>query len=111
MNDPREEKNVPMRTFDVLASFTMTRKVSVLTSDYELVNDLDGHLFVDNSRTDWESAYKEDHYTVSELLGKLEAFATEEIKHIPKGSKRERELRNIINESRRWTCEECYEEA
>ena len=111
MNDPREEKSVPSRLFFIDVNVTLTKKVSVLTDNYELVKDIDGHVYENLDNTDWETEYKESHYKINELLDMLKVYARNEIIHLPKGSVREIELRHIISDCEGWSVEsESYEE-
>lgn len=112
MNDPREEKVVPTRTFDVMATYTIQKKVSVLTDDYELYeNDCGGFsAFTDN--TDWEASYRQDHHTITELISKFAEMLKDELRHLPHDSLKAKELRLLLNDCYGWTVEgENYEEA
>ena len=111
MKDPREEKSVPLRTFDVDVTYVLTKKASVVTSDYELSEDFDGHTVVETKYTDWNAAYEEDHYTVKELLDMLSDYAKKELRMLPSQSQRAIELRNILHDCEGWNLDEYnYEE-
>ena len=112
MNDPREEKVVPMRTFDVMATYTIQKKASVVTRDYSHERDYNGDVFIDNSRTDWRKAYKEDHYTIPEILEEVESLLKEMLRRLPEGSTHASDIKKLLADCEGWKVEEeTYEEA
>ena len=59
------------REFEVTISQTLSKNVTLFTSDYNLEADFDeegSYVNYDTSDTDWKKAYSEDHATIEELL-------------------------------------------
>lgn len=110
MKDPTEERNAPMRVFDIEVTYTLFKKDTVVTNDYELECDDEGKLYEDTQSTDWYSAYKEDHYTVLELLDILKNRAKDELKKLPANSQRACELKRIIRDCKGWKLNESHYE-
>lgn len=112
MRDPREERSAIMRTFDVRATYTLSKRVSVLSDDYEIEALEDGSASVNTDKTRWEDAYTEDHYTVCELLEKLSEILKEKLHEIPYNSSKAIELRRMLSDCYGWSVDEySYEEA
>jgi len=79
MKDPREEKYNPPKTLYVNASFTlMKNSVPIVTNNYDRFEDGS----IDTSHTNWKEAYKEDHYTIIELLHRLEQYVNNDLKGV-----------------------------
>lgn len=112
MKNPTEEKHVQMRTFDVRATYTISKKVSVLTDDYDIETLEDGSAAVCTDKTYWEDVYTEDHYTIRELLDKLADMLKSELRRIPYNSSKAIGMRKMLNDCYGWEIEESnYEEA
>ena len=80
---PFNEVEVPDRQFDVCISQILSKSTSVTTNDYvpEVDQDEDGiYESTDTSDTDWNEAYKNEHLTPLQLIGKFKDFLT---KHLP----------------------------
>ena len=113
-NDPRapyNEVDTPKKEFYVCISQTLSKSVSVTTSDYnqELDYDEDSHCqftYADTSETNWEEAYKAEHTTLLDLLNVLKEYIDKDIAssndkhHI-------RKLKELRQECDGWIEDEC----
>lgn len=108
MKDPREEKNVPYCKLVCNATAFMTNQAVVVTNDY--VFEEDG-VYEDTSNTDWERAFYESHYTISELLNVLKVYLNDDLKTAPIASDRRLRLIRMLEDCEGWKTEkETYEE-
>lgn len=78
---PWNQEDPPIKDFDVVISQTLSKSTSVSTSDYiyssERGEDGDLEEETDTSETDWNKAYKEDHYTPLDLIKICKELAIE----------------------------------
>lgn len=112
MKDPREEKTNPIMGFDVNVTYTLVKKTSVTSDNYEVCEDLFGTRYEDTSRIDWKDAYNEYHYSITHLLKELKEYAKKELRMLPSNSVRAREVQMIMRECDGWEVEEeHFEEA
>jgi hypothetical protein len=66
---PYNQVEVPVRDFDLTISQSLSKDVTVCTNDYAPEYDEeDGRTYINTENTDWEKAYKEDHYTPLQLI-------------------------------------------
>lgn len=123
---PWNEVPVPEKGFDIIASQTLVKTCEVVTDKYipgasgvDYDSDDEGGCVAigyqepdDTSDVDWEKEYKDQHYTILELLAELENMAKKELESISPKSSRGRELKNIIEECQGWELDDSeYEEA
>lgn len=70
-NAPYNQVDNPEEEFKVTVSQSLSKTVTVFTSNYDLETDYDdGDCYrnCDTSDTHWEDAYAEDHYTPLQLI-------------------------------------------
>ena len=70
---PWNEKDPPIKNFEVCISQTLSKTVKVVTNKYRLENE-GAELFIDTKDTDWKEIYNEEHYTPIELINKFKEF-------------------------------------
>lgn len=124
-NAPWNEPTIPEKEFEIQVSQTLVKTCDVITDKYipgpswvEWESDEEGghaigcHDPDDTSDTDWEQEYKDQHYTILELLAELEEMARKELENTAPNSLRGKELKNIIDECQGWELDDSeYEEA
>lgn len=123
---PWNQVDVPEKEFEIQVSQTLVKTCDVITDKYipgpsgvDYDSDDEGGFVAisyqepDNtSDVDWEKEYKDQHYTILELLAELENMAKKELESISPKSSRGRELKNIIEECQGWELDDSeYEEA
>lgn len=123
---PWNQVDVPEKEFEIQVSQTLVKTCDVITNKYipgpsgvDYDSDDEGGCIQigyqepdDTSDVDWEKEYKDQHYTILELLAELENMAKKELESISPKSSRGRELKNIIEECQGWELDDSeYEEA
>lgn len=123
---PWNEPTIPDKEFEIQVSQTLVKTCDVVTDKYipgasgvDYDSDDEGGCVAigwqepdDTSDVDWEKEYKDQHYTILELLAELENMAKKELESISPKSSRGRELKNIIEECQGWELDDSeYEEA
>lgn len=85
---------------------TITRKVTLSTTDYVTEEDWDEefgmHKFSDTSETDWEREYESQEYTVIELIAKLKEYVSEDIKNPTSNTGKNSELQRLLAACDGW---------
>lgn len=85
---------------------TITRKITLSTTDYIAEKDWDDELgkcvSVDTSDTDWAAEYSNQEYTVLELIDKLKAYVEEDIKNTSPNTGKGRELQRLLSACSGW---------
>lgn len=107
---PWNEKEKPLRAFDVCACQTLSKSTEVYADDYTLnaEQDEEGFWFTETDTSDinWRAAYNNYHYTPLELIELFKEFLQ---KHLPdpivdlKGYKK---YKRLIKECEGWTEDE-----
>lgn len=97
--------------FSIDVTYELTKRCDVSTNDYMVENDdFEKEAFINTELTDWETAYKDQHYTITELLRELEKYVNVELSHVEPDSKRRRELNRMLDDLQGWeVVEENYE--
>ena len=123
---PWNEVPIPEKEFEITVSQTLVKTCDVITDKYipgasgvDYDSDDEGGCVAisyqeddDTSDVDWEKEYKDQHYTILELLAELENMAKKDLESISPKSSRGRELKNIIEECQGWELDDSeYEEA
>ena len=106
---PWNEQEVHKRQFDVCISQTLSKNTKVTTNDYvpEVDQDKDGvYESTDTSDTDWKEAYKNEHLTPLQLIGKFKDFLTKYLPDPIIDVKEFRRFKHLINECEGWTEDE-----
>lgn len=85
---------------------TITRKITLSTTDYIAEKDWDDELgkcvSVDTSDTDWAADYSNQEYTVLELIDKLKAYVEVDIKNTSPNTGKGRELQRLLSACKGW---------
>ena len=85
---------------------TITRKITLSTTDYIAEEDRDDDfgkcISADTSETDWEEEYSNQEYTVLELIDKLKAYVEEDIKNTSPNTGKGRELQRLLSACDGW---------
>lgn len=85
---------------------TITRKITLSTTDYIAEEDRDDDfgkcISADTSETDWEEEYSNQEYTVLELIDKLKAYVEEDIKNTSPNTGKGRELQRLLSACSGW---------
>lgn len=85
---------------------TITRKITLSTTDYIAEKDWDDELgkcvSVDTSDTDWAAEYSNQEYTVLELIDKLKAYVEVDIKNTSPNTGKGRELQRLLSACKGW---------
>ena len=106
---PWNEQEVHKRQFDVCISQTLSKNTKVTTNDYvpEIDQDKDGvYESTDTSDTDWKEAYKNEHLTPLQLIGKFKDFLTKYLPDPIIDVKEFRRFRYLIDECEDWEVDE-----
>lgn len=103
MKSEREEKEVPYKDFDLVVGFSLEKRCKVNTNDYDIVyDDFEEEAWEDTRATDWNRAYGEQHFTITELLHELTQFIESEMKMVEPCSGRGRELKRMLDDAQGW---------
>lgn len=85
---------------------TITRKITLSTTDYIAEEDRDDDfgkcISTDTSETDWEEEYSNQEYTVLELIDKLKAYVEEDIKNTSPNTGKGIELQRLLSACDGW---------
>ena len=85
---------------------TITRKVTLSTTDYVAEDDWDDELgkrlSADTSDTDWKEEYSNQEYTALELITKLKEYVEEDIKNTAANTSKGRELQRLLSACNGW---------
>ncbi len=85
---------------------TVTRKVTLSTTDYIAEDDWDDEfgkcISADTSETDWRDEYINQEYTVLELIAKLKSYVEEDIKNTANNTGKGRELQRLLTACNGW---------
>ena len=85
---------------------TITRKVTLSTTDYVTEEDWDEEfgkcVSADTYDTDWAGEYSNQEYTVLELIDKLKAYVEEDIKNTSPNIGKGRELQRLLSACSDW---------
>ena len=107
-NDPRAPYNQPdieEEVFEIKVSITLSKEVKVSTDDYICeYDDFEKDVFYDLSETNWDEAYKDEYYTISQMLAKLQEYIEKDIQELKeKGVTRiPYELRRMLKSCQNW---------
>ena len=103
---PWNEKEQSVITRDCEITETVTRKVTLATTDYVAEEDWDNELgkcvSADTSDTDWAGEYSNQEYTVLELIDKLKKYVEEDIKNTSPNTGNSRHLKRLLSACNGW---------
>lgn len=108
-NAPWNDPVIPEVSFDVTISNTLSKPTTVYTDQYipHVEQDEDGYYaWKDTSDTNWESVYKENHYTALGLINKFKEFLEKYLPDPIVDHSRYMEFKNLIEECEDWTEDE-----
>ena len=112
---PWNEKELSVITRDCEITETVTRKVTLATTDYCSDSDYDDELgaciSVDTSETDWVAEYEEQEYSIIELLSKLKKYVADDLRNTNHSLRQQKELQKLLLVCDSWKQEDvCVEE-
>lgn len=103
---PWNDKENSVIEKDCEVTETITRRVTLFTTDYVAEEDWDDELgkcvSADTSDTDWAGEYSNQEYTVLELIDKLKAYVEEDIKNTLPNTGKCRELQRLLSTCNGW---------
>ena len=103
---PWNEKEQSVIIRDCEITETVTRKVTLATTDYVAEEDWDDDfgkcISADTSETDWKEEYSNQEYTVLELIDKLKVYVEEDIKNTLPNTGKCRELQRLLSSCNGW---------
>lgn len=103
MKAPQEEVEYPQKNFDVEVSYLLRKRTCVKTDDYALEHDdFERQAFINTELTDWESAYKETHFTMEEMLDELRRYVEKEMCVVEPCSGQGRYLKRLYDDLQDW---------
>lgn len=108
-NKPSEPKQVEF-TCEVLHELKKVINIPVYQYYENEVMDEDGERFydVDTSDVDWEQAYKDNCYTINNLLCVLEWYIKNDLERSKGDRQREKELNQILEACKGWKTQNIY---
>ena len=103
-NAPYNEHVIPEQDFEVDVEYVLQKKaVKVTTDDYSPEFDEEtGHVDANTEDTDWENAYENSHYTISELLSELESYIKQDLERYKGSATKERQLKEMLKDCQGW---------
>lgn len=107
-NDPRAPYNQvtpEAKKFDVCISETLSKSTIVFSNDYTVEQDEEGDPVYDTSNICWISAFKEQHYTIEELLKKCSSII-KKLAYNEDDPKKVRKYYKILSEIHGWVPDE-----
>lgn len=112
---PWNEKEQSVITRDCEITETVTRKVTLATTDYVAEEDWDNELgkcvSADTSDTDWFAEYEEQEYSIIELLSKLKKYVADDLKNTNHSPRQRKDLQKLLLVCDSWKQEDvCVEE-
>ena len=111
---PWNEKPIHESQFSVGSECTLYKiAIKVHTSDYIPETDEEGYSCANTESTDWEKAYKKDHYTIPQLLDILKGYVAKELRDdkVVKTKKHKDKLKHILDDCDGWILDsESYDE-
>lgn len=85
---------------------TITREVTLLTTDYIAEDDWNDEfgkcISADTSETDWREEYINQEYTALELIARLKSYVEEDIKNTSPNTGKGRELQRLLSACSGW---------
>lgn len=112
-NAPYNEEVVQERDFEVNVTYTLAKdNIGVMTNDYvPEYDEEDGRTTYNTEYTDWEEVYKEQHYSVLQMLDLLKEYVSKELSNDVTAS-RKRFLQRVLEDCDGWELVESeYEES
>lgn len=112
---PWNEKEQSVITRDCEITETVTRKVTLATTDYSADSDYDDEFgacsSVDTSETNWVAEYDEQEYSIIELLSKLKKYVADDLRNTKHSLRQRKDLQKLLLVCDSWKQEDvCVEE-
>ena len=112
---PWNDKEISVIERDCEVTETVTRKVTLATTDYSADSNYDDELgvcsSVDTTDTDWVAEYEEQEYSIIELLSKLKKYVADDLRNTKHSLRQQKELQKLLLVCDSWKQEDvCVEE-
>ena len=105
-NAPYNETVVPEQEFTVDVSVTLTKTVKLRTNNYTPEFDEgSGAVYTNTTDIDWEEDYKNQCYTIPELLEVLQEYLKQDLQRAVFKDKR-RKIKQMIKDCKGWKVED-----
>lgn len=105
-NAPYNEQQIPEREFDVDVIVTLTKRVKISTDKYiPDYDDESGAVYTNTTDIDWEEGYKNQCYTIPELLDVLQEYLTQDLQKTVFKDKRQK-IKKMIKDCKGWKIED-----
>lgn len=105
-NAPWNEVSVPGIERDCEVTETISRRITLSTTDYSVEEDWNDEygkcISADTSETDWNEEYNCKEYTALELIDKLKAYVEVDIKNTSPNTGKGRELQRLLSACSGW---------
>lgn len=105
-NTPWNEVSVPGIERDCEVTETISRRITLSTTDYSVEEDWNDEfgkcISADTSETDWNEEYNCKEYTALELIDKLKAYVEVDIKNTSPNTGKGRELQRLLSACSGW---------
>lgn len=105
-NAPWNEVNVPCIERDCEVTETISRRITLSTTDYSFEDDWNDEfgkcMVTDTSETDWNEEYSNQEYTALELIARLKSYVEEDIKNTQPNTDKVRKLRRLLHACNGW---------
>lgn len=103
---PWNQVENPEIEHDCEVTETITRKVTLSTTDYIAEDDWNDEfgkcISADTSETDWREEYINQEYTALELIARLKSYVEEDIKNTASNTGKRRELQILLSACNGW---------
>lgn len=103
---PWNQVENPEIEHDCEVTETITRKVTLSTTDYIAEDDWNDEfgkcISADTSETDWREEYINQEYTALELIARLKSYVEEDIKNTAPNTGKRRELQSLLSACNGW---------
>lgn len=106
---PYNQAETPDEVFSVVVSQTLSKTTKVITNDYILEDEGDGHTSTNTLETNWYDAYDaNNHYTPIELIELFKKSLETTLKNAEKdvNIKEIAHLKHLIEECNNWIADE-----
>lgn len=100
---PWNEQQVKEREFNVEVTITMTKNIALRTNNYvPEYNEECEMVFANTYDTNWEQEYKDNCYTIHDLLGELEGYIKQDLERYKGNRRKEYELKKMLADCQGW---------
>lgn len=103
---PWNEVSVPSIERDCEVTETISRRITLSTTDYSVEEDWNDEfgkcISADTSETDWNEEYSCKKYTALELIARLKSYVEKDIKNSQPNTNKVRKLRRLLDACKGW---------